>query len=249
MRAENIDQVIALLERIVADAADTGAAHGLFAALYLKMTRGVRQGMAQGRFDDAERMGRFDTLFANRYLEALVQQRAGQPTTKAWRAAFEVADHDDVISLQHLLLGVNAHINLDLAIAAAQTSPGEILALENDFEQINGIVGETLDQAQGVLGQFNRGLWWVDVIGGDRDEWLGTFSIAKMRAHAWDNAQELAAVDPSQWSGRVRHMDRTAAFLGRNLAHPPMPIRPVVQVLCMFERGQRGDIVRGLDAL
>jgi hypothetical protein len=249
MQAENIDEVLDLLQQIVLDAADSGAAHGLFAALYLKMTRGVKQGMDQGRFDDAERMDRFDTLFANRYLTALAQSHAGAPTTRAWRAAFEVSDHDDVITLQHLLLGVNAHINLDLAISAAETSPGEILALENDFEQINGIVGETLNDAQTVLGEFNRGLWWVDVVGGDADEWLGTFSISKMRAHAWDNAQELAGEDRVRWPGRIRSMDRTAGLLGRNLAHPPLPVRPVVKVLCLFERGRRSDIIRALNAL
>ena len=45
------------------------------------------------------------------------------------------------VILQHLLLGINAHINLDLGIAAVETSPGNQLApLKNDFDMINKLL-------------------------------------------------------------------------------------------------------------
>lgn len=48
--------------------------------------------------------------------------------------------------LQHLLLGINAHINLDLGIAAAQTSPGDDLPdLRNDFVEINRVLVRQVD--------------------------------------------------------------------------------------------------------
>ena len=50
------------------------------------------------------------------------------------------------IILQHLLLGMNAHINFDLGIAAATTCPrDELPSLKHDFDEINvilaGLVG------------------------------------------------------------------------------------------------------------
>jgi hypothetical protein len=38
-------------------------------------------------------------------------------------------------------MGINTHINLDLAIAAALTSPGTaIYSLEKDFNKINDVI-------------------------------------------------------------------------------------------------------------
>jgi hypothetical protein len=51
-----------------------------------------------------------------------------------WRIAFDAADRQEPPVLQHLLLGMNAHINYDLGIAAADTYPGAALVpLHRDF--------------------------------------------------------------------------------------------------------------------
>src|SRR5690606_41399624 len=57
--------------------------------------------------------------------------------------------------LQHLLLGMNAHINLDLGIAAAETAPGTALpALKRDFDEITTLLGEMLDDVQDRIGRI-----------------------------------------------------------------------------------------------
>ena len=82
-------------------------------------------------------MEKLDVIFANRYIKAYYQYQTQQPTSKSWEAAFVEADNYWIIVLQHLLLGMNAHINLDLGIAAAQISPkDEIHSLQNDFNTI-----------------------------------------------------------------------------------------------------------------
>ena len=68
-------------------------------------------------------MEKLDVIFANRYIKAYYQYQTQQPASKTWEAAFVEADNYWIIVLQHLLLGMNAHINLDLGIAAAQISP------------------------------------------------------------------------------------------------------------------------------
>jgi hypothetical protein len=83
---------------------------------------------------------KLDVIFANRYLEAYHAYKAGQRARKSWQISFE-AKNKDLLLMQHLLLGMNAHINLDLGIAAAQTveSTQDIKTLHNDFNKINEV--------------------------------------------------------------------------------------------------------------
>lgn len=47
------------------------------------------------------------------------------------------------------LLGINSHIGLDLAIAAVDaTAAGEVDRLRADFELINGVLADLIDQMQ-----------------------------------------------------------------------------------------------------
>jgi hypothetical protein len=73
-------------------------------------------------------MERLDVVFANRYLVAFEQSQNNQAPTRSWQLTFETSRRWWPIVLQHLLLGMNAHINLDLGIVAARTSPDIWLA-------------------------------------------------------------------------------------------------------------------------
>ena len=76
--ARDIDEVIAQLDDIIARSIRDGSRLGYFAALYRKVTAKVKEGIAQGRFEDGPRMERLDVTFANRYLEAMDQFRRGK---------------------------------------------------------------------------------------------------------------------------------------------------------------------------
>src|SRR6185295_15744616 len=135
--ARTIDEVIVQLEEIIVRSVRERSRLGFFAALYHKVTIKVKEGIAAGQFEDGPRMERLDVTFANRYLTALEQFVKGEAATPCWVLAFEAADRWPPIILQHLLLGMNAHINFDLGIAAAQTCPGDQLPqLKSDFDQI-----------------------------------------------------------------------------------------------------------------
>lgn len=64
-----------------------------------------------GLFDDGVRMDRFDTFFGNRYFDAYDAWRRDRSGPRCWREAFGLLDDADTIIVQHLILGVNAHIN------------------------------------------------------------------------------------------------------------------------------------------
>ena len=131
--ATNINEVITELDTIVAKCLTENSKMGLFAALYRKVTLRVKEGIAAGRFDDGNRMERFDVLFANRYLEAYCAHCGGEQLTSSWQITFRATKNPSLFMIQHLFAGMNSHISLDLGIAAAKTAEGKPLSeMERD---------------------------------------------------------------------------------------------------------------------
>jgi hypothetical protein len=162
MSACTIDEVIEHLDDLIAHARREKSRLGYFAALYRNVTIKVKEGALAGSFEDGARMEQFDVTFANRYLDALERYRRGEEPSKCWRTTFRAAESWHPIVLQHLLLGINAHINLDLGVAAAQTSPGAQLAgLRRDFDSINGILCAMLDDVQDRLALASP---WMNIL-------------------------------------------------------------------------------------
>ena len=93
--ARSIDEVVATLDGIIATAVADRSRLGFFAALYRQVTLRVRQGIADGLFDDGPRMDRFDAIFANRYLDALAAWQANALPSRSWKLAFESSRRTD----------------------------------------------------------------------------------------------------------------------------------------------------------
>jgi len=110
MPATTIDEVILHLEQIIQTSITEESAHGYFAALYQKVTITVKEKLGKNYFDDDARMERLDVIFANRYLAAYTSHKQGAEITKSWEAAFHAAETNDLIVLQHLLLGMNVSL-------------------------------------------------------------------------------------------------------------------------------------------
>jgi len=194
----NIDDVIARLGEIVEDAADTGSRLGYFGALYNRVTIAVRAGIRARAFDDNARMERLDVIFANRYIEAYDRHTRRESPSLSWQTSFGAAARPDLSVLQHLLLGMNAHINLDLGIAAATVAPGTQLdALHGDFDRINDVLGSLLPTVEGQLREMSPTL---DRLSGAAnaanrlDERIGNFSMTKARDAAWRFARRLGSL-------------------------------------------------------
>ncbi|MDH4065314.1 MAG: DUF5995 family protein, partial [Acidobacteriota bacterium] len=151
-----IDMVIARLDAIIDDAVREASRLGYFAALYNRVTKSVRDGILARRFDDNPRMERLDVVFANRYLDAYDRHRRGDAPTASWQVAFDAAASPGLSVLRHLVLGMNAHINLDLGIACATIAPGgQIDSLHADFNRINDVLGSLLPTVGAQLGEIS----------------------------------------------------------------------------------------------
>jgi hypothetical protein len=253
MLATNIDEVIDKLDLIITEAKakhekyHTGDRIGLFAALYRQMTLKIKMGMDSNHFDDCDRMNRFAAKFANRYFVAIDTYQKGAKPTKSWKVAFEAALQPDFIILQHLLLGVNAHINLDLGIVAAEICPGDKLqSFANDFGKINNIIADLLNPIQEVVNQFSPLLEILDKVGGITDEAIISFSIKEARQEAWNHAEILAKQTPEQQQLTIISLDRKVAFLGRIVASPSRIIDKAIEIV---KSSESDDIPLIIDAL
>ncbi len=166
-------------------------------------------------------MDRFDVIFANRYLEALERFRRGDHPGDCWSVAFRSTGRWRLLVLQHLLLGMNAHINLDLGIAAAQTCPGDQLpALRRDFDEISKILAELVDEVQDKIGAVSPWLGLLDRVGGRTDEAIVNFSMQRARDAAWELAENLAALNADQQGPEIAHRDRAMALFARGIRTP-----------------------------
>lgn len=251
MPATSINEVIARIDGITREAARSGHRRGYFAALYDRVTRRVRDGIARGEFEDNARMERLDVVFANRYLDAFDLYAAGARPTRAWRQALDAANRDGLTVAQHLLLGMNAHINLDLGIAAATVAPGaEIAGLERDFYRINdvlsGLVAEVEAQIIDIVDRFDGALGMgfeaAAVAAGGLERQAVDVFMAAARSGAWEFARDLAALPRDAWAARIDLRDIETEILGEGV----LMLEPAV---VLFARGGSKDVAGNIAIL
>ena len=221
IQATNINEVISHLDNIIAWCKQKQSRMGYFATLYRKMTVAVQQGIINNAFKDGKRMELLDVIFANRYLyawEAYVNKR---PCTNAWCATFDASNRNNLVVLQHLLLGINTHINLDLGIAAAETSPGDkIHDLQSDFETINDVIALVSQGTQDTLTKVWFPLKALQKISNKREEAVLNFSIDAARKCSWANAVALSISQGTARDNYIRGMDNAVVTLANRIINP-----------------------------
>ncbi len=242
---QTVPEVIKALGAIITQAEAENSRLGLFPALYRKVTVRVQEGIASGRFENGELMARLDVLFANRYLAAYNAYRAGELCSACWALAFEATHRWRPTVLQHLLLGMAAHIQFDLGIAAATVAPGpELERLRQDFMQINAVLGELVAEVQGELDRLSPWMAFADVATGNLDDAMARFGMDAVRDGAWRFAQELAALPPDQWPDRLKAADAAVADVSRALASPGPLLSFLLWVVRLAERHRPAEAIR-----
>jgi len=219
--AASIDEVIARLDAIIDRATIERDRLGFFAVLYRSVTAAVKLGIAAGRFEDGPRMERLDVVFANRYLEAFDAHRCGGTPTRSWAVAFAAGSSRRAVIMQHLLLGMNAHINLDLAIAASEVCPGPAIGgLERDFNEINTVLAALETDVEREVCSLSPWINRLDHIDPRAGRIIANFSIDRARACSWQAAQRLAPLSGDARSTAIAAIDADVALLAHLIARP-----------------------------
>jgi hypothetical protein len=186
-----------------------------FALLYLRTTEGMRDANNAGEFSDPVF---WDTevipTFADYYLDAYAAWRRGdlRDVDPAWRIAFR-ANPEKLNCTQLLYLGINAHVNNDLAfmieeMGARYTYP--------DHKHVDDVLAYRTRPT--VYPEIERelcpGLFTETVpAGADAD-------IFAWRQLAWDNAQRLLAAPTAKDRERIaRQIRHHAKDKAREILH------------------------------
>jgi len=172
-----------------------------FLRCYALMTKNMISAVADGAFEDPVWMRRFIDHFAEYYFIGLDQyENDATHAPKVWVLAHDTANRDSFSSLQKVLLGVNAHINFDLALTLADLLEHERAEKEerrwaerySDYCLVNRIIGETIDSVQDqILEPGSPTMKLLDVSMGRLDEWLISRLIRSWRDEVWDRACEM----------------------------------------------------------
>jgi hypothetical protein len=237
-----IDGVIECLQVAIDDSIKTGSRLGYFAALYKRMTIAVRDAIRAGKFQDAARMEALDVAFANRYLATRERYFAGELQGQSWLQAYAAAGSDRYTVLQHLLIGINPHIMIDLGVAAARTCPGaELAGLEQDFGKINGIILGLMPVVDAELDKLSPTTAWLDHTVGALKDKLINRGLDEGRASSWGFASKLAFLDLGAQSIAIGQRDCEAMLIGEALKHDP--------IAAIIKRKESDDVRENLRVL
>lgn len=221
MLVQTIDDVVSALDAIVQSSYDNQSRLGYFAALYRRVTIAVRDGISAGSFQNGPLMEQLDVVFASRYLDALSTFQAGGTATRSWMLAFKVCDDADLLILQQLLSGMNAHINLDLGIAAAQVCPGaQLPQLKPDFDQINAVLASMIGAVASEIAAVSPLIGDLEKVGLRSETSLVNFDIVAARDAAWFAAERLAAEPQILHDITIDALDLGVSIEGRAILYP-----------------------------
>ena len=248
-----LDAVVSALDSVIEWSITASSRLGYFAALYKRITIAVAVAVKNGAFEDGPRMELFDAAFASRYFDALIghfhPDEFPRPT-RSWQKTFDAADRDDLIILQHMLAGVNAHIDLDLGITAQNIAPAmKLPRLHGDCNTINAVLAS---QVQGVIDDINQlspDLAELYQCLAGNEIFLVNQAVAAMRDSAWRFAMVLAVVPGFARPVTIWARDRKVAAQAELIYHPPGVIGLIQATVDEIAERESRDVVRNIQVL
>ncbi len=218
---------------------------GFFAALYSRVAKAIED--ERHTFEHPDWLEDVNRAFCARYLDAVRAFWDEQEATRAWQASFDAALHRKLMIVQHLLLGANAHINVDLAIATAQTIEAEDLpAFESDFHRMNHVLGGLVDSTCRSLSRVWPFLALVNRYFLREEDAVIKFSMSRAREHAWEQAQRLVVLEGAELEAAIADLEVRAEVLAHRIIRPDQPLQAIVQIV---RRGQLRSIPRVIDSI
>jgi hypothetical protein len=108
-----------IVDRMQAGYDNLGCDHNsVFSLLYLDTTHEIVKAVRGGEFSDTPFWDKVTKVFGTYYMDSLDAWRANPNTTQApdaWKTAFNDAESGKTSTVGDIMLGINAHVNRDLA--------------------------------------------------------------------------------------------------------------------------------------
>lgn len=187
----------------------------IFLRCYSVMTGNMIKAVEEGRFEDAEWVNKLLHRFADYYFDALhLYEKQKDQAPHVWQQVHDASIQHELHVLQHLLLGVNAHINYDLVLALYDEISPEWNGMDenrrsirrSDHELVNRIIAETIDEVQDkVIERQAPFMAIVDNLMGRVDEWLLSELITGWRTDVWNETCTMLSTDSPQAREELRN--------------------------------------------
>jgi hypothetical protein len=204
------------------------------------MTDRIRARIEAGGFADPDWMRAYTVTFANYYRRAFLAFERGDlgAVPDPWRIAFGTAIRGDALVMQDAFLGINAHINYDLALTLRDVGidPERERKLA-DHRAVNEVLARLVDAQQRALAEiYAAGVADVDAALGRLDEELSLSGLREGREQAWRVAVVRTDVGLPPVASLARWVLRATATGGAAFVLGP-PLDPTVMAgLRRFER-------------
>lgn len=240
---QTIADVLERLNQIVEAESNRESPMGYYPALFYTIAQNVLGGIRASRFENGARMERMHVQHVRRYFDAYDGWHAGKQVSKSWQIAFNATTNDTISVVQHLMLGLNACINLDFSIAASETRPGEsIFGLRPDFERVNDIIAEVTLNATNLISDKWLPYPWLNRMVRTEDEGWVHFSLKNARTASWRAATALAlTTDKPSETDIINSLDQHAASLAERIINPGWVLERGVTLLQNHEKGNNSD--------
>ncbi|QCK16631.1 DUF5995 family protein [Mangrovivirga cuniculi] len=237
-----IDDVVNELNDIIQECISNSDPRGYFAVLYKKVTVKVKEGIENNYFDDGARMEKLDVIFALRYIDAYNNANKNLVVSRSWNESFSMAKKDEITVLQHILSGINAHINLDLGIAAYEVNKGvNIHELKNDFDRINQILSSMVHEVQYNLTTIWPPLKFLLQKTGKIDDLLVDFSMKLARDGAWEFSVILAENEETEIQNLITERDKKVSSKIHLISPSGFTLKFIFSLISIFEKGSVAD--------
>jgi hypothetical protein len=234
-----LEDTIDALRTVALDADD---ASGYFPAMYARVTDRIRIAATEGRFGDGDGMARFAEAFAGWYLRP---KSGATPIPRCWQASWDVAGDRHLLIVQHLLAGINAHVNHDLPQVVVQLAAerNDLDGMRADFDAVNDVLADTMPEVLRDLGRVSA---WVNIAAARGGERLFHFSLETARAQAWRAAVRLDRLDGPARAADVAEIDRLVSVLAYLVTKPGRPFNWAVRVGRWLEEDDPLRVTRDL---
>jgi hypothetical protein len=143
---------------------------------------------------------------------------------------------------------MNAHINLDLGIAAAEAAPGDAIhALKTDYDRINDLLQELFDKVQKAIAKHSPMMHLLDQATGPIGDQILGFSFPVARQAAWMNALVLADMKDPERQHTIDAIDQRTALMAFPIVDPGGAVGKIVESTIVLAESK--DVVSIIDTL
>ena len=230
-----VHEALAALDAVTERLLARGDQRAVFPDVYAIITRRVSESVAigaDGFFKEPSWISRLAGRFCERYLTTLRWSLRGDAQdTGAWSIAYACCDLGDMMPIHHVLLGLSAHINYDLALGIAATiaeqgaahDHARIERFKHDHDAVNCLLRASIPEAFDHL--MDRHACPISRLvyrhAYAAAEWVVMHVLTRWRERVWNDAMALLhAETPTQKRRIERRLERRSQHYARLLAIP-----------------------------